>query len=376
VLGRDADAERLELEVYEIAEGVLARRPGDIRSMKNRALAADLLGEIAMRRHDYAKAAQFSERSALAGEDLVRFNPSDLGSWQYLIRGREQIANIMFQQGEVDAAIAQSRETVALAKDARLKSSLDPMLEDAWYSLAWTEAELGRRDAAERTFVSAAKAGAVSASQWAKDNPIRDLSTIRIALSRARLHFLLGEYQRALDEAMAVGRDLDARSTLRDDARAAQFYNNLTQWSLNVTSESALRLGQLEEAEKLARRRQGLPQMSFGNTEANAARDQVLFAHILAAQGRGAEAREVLAPALEYYRKEKEAGASGTDFSMDYARALYVSAISQGSDASGLAARRSDFADAERQLATLSAEARQLKGAREVTAWIGAARGS
>jgi hypothetical protein len=39
-------------------------------------------------------------------------------------------------------------------------------------------------------------------------------------------------------------------------------------------------------------------------------------------------------------------------------------------------ATRAALADAERQLATLSAEARQLKGAREVTAWIGAARGS
>jgi hypothetical protein len=375
-LGRDADAERLELEVYEIAEGVLARRPGDIRSMKNRALAAGLLGDIAMRRHDDVKAAEFAQRAKAAGEDLVRFNPSDLGSWQHLIRGREQIADIMFQQGEVDASIAQSRETVELAKDERLKSSLDPMLEDAWYALAWTEAELGRREAAESTFASAAKAGAVSASQWAKDNPIRDLSTIRIAMSRARLHFLLGDHQRALDEAMAVGRDLESRSILRDDARAARFYNNLTHASLIVASESALRLGRLEEAEKLARRREGLPPVSFGNAEANAARDRVLLAQVLATQGRGAEAREVLAPALEYYRKEKQAGATGTDFSMDYARAFYVSAISQGSDVSGLAARRSEFADAERQLAALSAEARQLKSAREVAAWISSARGS
>jgi hypothetical protein len=329
-----------------------------------------------MRRHDEVKAAEFAQRSMAAGEDLVRFNPSDLSSWQHLIRGREQIADIMFQQGEVDAAIAQSRETVALAKDERLKSSLDPMLEDAWYALAWGEAELGRREAAERTFASAAKAGEVSASQWAKDNPIRDLTTIRIAMSRARLHFLLGDHQRAFDESMAVRRDLESRPQLRDDARARQFYNNLTHASLIVGGESALRLGQFEEAEKLVRHRQGLPPLSFGNAEANAARDKVLLAQILAAQGRGADAREVLAPALEYYRKEKEAGASGTDFSMDYARAVFVSAISQESDPRGVAARRAALADAERQLATLSAEARQLKGAREVTAWIGAARGS
>ena len=376
VLGRNEDAERLELEVYEIAEGVLTKRPGDIRSMKNRALAADMLGEIAMRRHDYVKAAQFAERSTAAGEDLVRFNPSDLGSWQYLIRGREQIADIIFQQGKISDALAQSRGTVALADDERLKSSLSPMLEDAWYALAWTDAELGRREAAERTFASAAKVGEASANQWAKGNPIRDLTMIRIGMSRARLHFLLGDHQRALDEATAVTRALESGANLRDDGRAAQFYNNLLRSSLGVASGSALRLGRYEDAEKLARSRLPLPPLNFGNAADQTAREQVQLAHILAAQGRGAEAREVLAPALEHHREGKQAGATGTDFSIDYAEALYVSAISQQPDVGGVAARRSALADAERQLATLSAEARQLAGAREVTAWIGAARGS
>jgi hypothetical protein len=84
----------------------------------------------------------------------------------------------------------------------------------------------------------------------------------------------------------------------------------------------------------------------------------------------------VLAPALVYYLKEKQSGATGTDFSIDYAQALYVSAISQGPDAEGVAARRLALEDAERQLATLSAEARQLAGAREATALISEARGS
>ncbi len=376
VLGRHEDAERLELEVYEIAEGVLAKRPGDIRSMKNRALAADLLGEIAMRRHDYVKAAPFAERSTVAGEDLVRFNPTDLGSWQYVIRGREQVANIAFQQGKIETALAQARETVAMADDQRLKSSLSPMLEDAWYGLAWTEAELGRRDAAERAFASAAKAGEESAGQWAKDNPIRTLTTIRIAMSRARLHSLLGDHQRALDEALAVQRDLESRANLKDDGRAGQFYNNLLRASLGVASYSALRLGRYEDAEKFARRRLPLPPPNFGDAESNTARESVLLAEILVARGRDAEAREVLAPALVYYRKEKQSGATGTDFSIDYAQALYVSAISQGPDAEGVAARRLALEDAERQLATLSAEARQLAGAREATALISEARGS
>ena len=69
---------RLTHEVYAIAEKVLAQRPGDFRSMRNRALAADLLGRLALRRHDYAAAAEYGARSELAGESYVQFNPSDL----------------------------------------------------------------------------------------------------------------------------------------------------------------------------------------------------------------------------------------------------------------------------------------------------------
>ena len=100
--GRLDDADRLEREVYDIAEKVLARRPGDLRSMKNRALAANLLGEIASTRHDDAAAAQYAERAALAGEDVVRFNPSDLGTWQYWIMGRGQVAERLFERGEIE----------------------------------------------------------------------------------------------------------------------------------------------------------------------------------------------------------------------------------------------------------------------------------
>ena len=55
-LGRLDAAAVLAAEVYEMAEKVLAKRPGDLRSMRNRSLAADLLSRLASRRHDYVTA--------------------------------------------------------------------------------------------------------------------------------------------------------------------------------------------------------------------------------------------------------------------------------------------------------------------------------
>ena len=52
----------------------------------------DLLGRLAIRRHDYAVATDYAAKSAEAGENYVRFNPSDLNSWVYWVRGLDQQA--------------------------------------------------------------------------------------------------------------------------------------------------------------------------------------------------------------------------------------------------------------------------------------------
>ena len=46
----------------DIADKVLVQRPGDFRSMQNRALAADMLAASRFRRHDYAAAADYARR--------------------------------------------------------------------------------------------------------------------------------------------------------------------------------------------------------------------------------------------------------------------------------------------------------------------------
>ena len=69
-LGRLDEAERLEQEVYELAEKVLQRRPGDLRSMANRALSADMLGTVARRRNDYVMALTYARQGRAGGRGL------------------------------------------------------------------------------------------------------------------------------------------------------------------------------------------------------------------------------------------------------------------------------------------------------------------
>jgi hypothetical protein len=100
----------------------------------------------------------------------------------------------------------------------------------------------------------------------------------------------------------------------------------------------------------------------------------VHLAHALAAQGKDWDAAQVLAPALGYYQDKKQAGATGTSFRLDYAEALYVSALIQALDPAGRAARRQALDAAAAELSTASAEVRQLREARELARWIAEAR--
>jgi Novel STAND NTPase 1 len=374
-LGRLEEAERLEREVYEIAERVLVQRPGDIRSMENRVLAAGLLGDLAFRRHDYATAASQAERAKQAGEDLVHFNPSDISAWLYLVRGYSGIADLLFQEGKVRRSLEVSRATVALADDDRRPASLGPMLEDTWYDMARLEADSGNRAAAERAYAEGSRASAEWASQLAPDNPQRMLTLTRVPLERASVQLVFGEYQAALDGAAATAQLLGNTAFSKEAGTARRIRDAQMQWAYDIVTSAALRLGRYEEAEAAARRRLELPFSPFDDPEEGQARRQVQLAHAIAKQGRGAEALVVVEPALEYCRREKLAGASGADFRGGCAEALYVSAISQGTDAAGRSARKQALDEASELLSGASAELRQLASARELAGWIAEARG-
>jgi tetratricopeptide (TPR) repeat protein len=373
-LGRLADAERLEREVYEIAEAVLARRPGDIRSMKNRALAADLLGRIALRRGDFATALDFATRSEEASEDIVRFNPGDVGSWVYLVRARYRKATLFYEQGRLRDALDQIKRTVALADDARLPPSSAPMFEDSWYRLAESQVELGLRAEAERTLVSAAAATEVSAAQFGEGTPRRRMTVGRPRLERAWLALVAGEAGTAFRDLQAILAELDQLEFPSDDQLGQTIRDDTVSWILGALTDSAIQLSRFPEAEAAARRRIALPDAGFGDVARERADRHLKLAFALAKLGRRAEAREALEPALEHYRARRADGSAGTKFRLEYAETLYVSAIAQEDDAAGRRAREQALAAATAELDRLSDEARQLLAARRLREQIAAAR--
>jgi tetratricopeptide (TPR) repeat protein len=342
--------------------------------MKNRSLAADVLGRLAMRRQDYAAAAQYMSRAEQAGEDIVRFNPGDLGSWQYLVRAMEQSADVLRQQGRIRDAIAKLNLTTALADDDRLTASLTPMLESTWYALAELQLDVGQAAASERSFAEGLKATEEGSAQFAEDNLRRALGMLRAPAERALLSLRADNFEAAYDQSTAVVRRLDAMAAEVEAAGLTRFVSGGLHGVLETVSDSATQLGRYAEAEAVVRRHDALPPALSGDLEMHKALRQVELARALHGQGKRAEARTTLAPALALFRERTRTGAMGLDLRRSYAQALYVEALLQDDDPAGRRVRERSLVDAAAVLAGASAEAREMRTLRELSAEIAAAR--
>jgi len=374
-IGRLEDAVRLEQEVYEIAEGVLAKRPGDIRSMKNRALAADLLGRIALRRQDFAAAAEYAARAEKAGEDIVRFNPGDLSSWQHWISGMAQSTGVLWQEGKVEEAIAKGLASTELAGDERLTANVLPMLEGTWYAVAAGQMDYGQAAAAERSFAMGIKATEANAAQYPEGSDRRVLANLRPVQERSQLSLLAGNDAAALDQAAAVMRRLDEIATGADAADLG-WINIARHGALEIVTDASMRLGRYGEMEAATRQHAALPPAGgSGDQEMHEALIAVELARALAGQGKRAEARATLEPALVFLRERGSFGAMGVDLRRNTAAALLVQALAQDLDPAGRVVRDKALAEAAEVLAGMSAEARQLRSVRLLFQEVSAARG-
>ena len=152
---------------------------------------------------------------------------------------------------------------------------------------------------------------------------------------------------------------------------------NILRSNLDTAAQAGVRSGHAREAEAFAKQLLEVPATSTSEADPRERRAHAnaIRAHAIAMQGRGEEALEVLAPAIEYYRGEEKAGASATYFRYDFAYALTVSAISRSDKAGQRAQRNADLDEATRVLDGASSEAKRMASFRELATLIAATRG-
>jgi tetratricopeptide (TPR) repeat protein len=372
-LGRVDEAKTLEQQVYDLADKILAHRPGDLHSLADRSWAAELLGAIAKRQHDDVAAAAYAEKTMRAGEDEVRFNPSDLSAWQRWGSGFSHLSDVQFERGDIAQAIATNRALMALERDPRRPSSLAPMLWFEWIPLAITQARAGDATAAAQSLKAFARDAGEFSAQAAPDNPRRRLMAKPEQSLLAAIQLAQGDAQAAFANASAVIDRLDAVKVPASDVGSSTTQNNMLSGGLRTAATAALRLGHYPQAEALARRWLALPpnQRSEDDPKERSSAAAATLANAVALQGRSDEARAALQPALAYYRQEQQAGANGTNFRGEYAYALYVSALTLDSDP---VQRKAALDAATALIQGASPEAQALSDMRQLSGLIASAR--
>jgi len=376
VLGRVDDAERLEREVYEIAEKVLLQRPGDLRSMLNRVLAADLLGTLAERRHDYAEAMDYALKGERAGEEYVRSNPSDLTVWNMWLRARVQLAYLLYERGRISEAMAKMYSLVALENDPRRPSSLGGQMNYYWAELLNFEAQAGHQAAAEHALQETLRTTGEWAKQFPEGRVERQLAAEAPALQRCRLLRIQGNDQEVVTIALAAVDRLAKIKIPEGNTSGRQMQSNITRNALGLASAAAFHQGDFALAESTMRRLRDIPPNPNREIDpvAEDAWNRVRLARAIARQGRGEEARTILEPAMAYYRKEFGRGADDNEFRPTFAHALYASAIAQADDAAGREQRQALLTEAEMVLGGLTGGVGQWVDNRQLADWIAAAR--
>ncbi|HLI17399.1 MAG TPA: hypothetical protein VKV22_03900 [Rhodanobacteraceae bacterium] len=375
-LGRTAEAQALEQQVYAMTEKVLARRPGDLHSLEDRFFAANRLALLAGSRHDAIAAMDYAHRSVQAAQEWARFNPSSLGAWNRWAQAMDGVAFWQYERGDISDAIATEHAAWALAQDPRSPKGLALT---TWYiqgRLARVLAENGEAGA-EQSAQAAAHSLQMLVAGSPPDSPQRRLAATNLPLADAEIKLDEGSPQPALAEAIAARARIEPIEVPATDAATTRWKTNYLQISFNVAARAAVQLGRYAQAEASARRWLALaPGSVDSQTDPKPLEFQAtsILAEAIAMQGRKDEARKTLQPALAYYEQQQKAGDTDTDFCRDYAYALYVSAIAQPDDANGRKQRDAALTEAAKQIAGASPEAQKLVDMRHVSGLIAKAR--
>lgn len=372
-LGLIAEAEQLGREVYDIAAKVQAQRPGDFRSMSNRALSAAFLGDIARIRQDFDAYEAYAAEALSAGELYVRLNPSELLAWELPIRGQSYLADADVERGRISAGLVKWDRVLAYKDDPRRPGSLVSLLGEPASLLTLLQADAGRDEAAAATLQLRRESTLETLKGIPPQAPVQVLLPAANEAIAALVELLQGRdaagYARAAAALQRIRTLPQGKGQQATVGRIA-----ITRQVLRTTARAALRTGRYAEAEALIREAMALPATGRRPEDPRnvAASGRVQLAHAVVLQGRRQEARELIAPDVARYAELRRGGATGLTFSRDYAYALYVDAM-----ASEEAVRRNQRLDeAGRVLGALSAEARQLRSVRELERRIAAVRGS
>ena len=375
-LGQVDESARLAAIVSDIAEKVLQQRPGDLRAMKNQYFSLNMQANVARARHDDAKALEFNLKSDEASRYYTRFNPADAGGWENRATGIRDVAFNYFDLGRVNEGLKKLAESASLAADPRNKTGMIYFSYLSMVQATVWNSQLGNLGTARAELEEARRAQKDFIKDHSIDAELEEISNLSLGLLEAAIDQAEGNYAKVHARAVETADKL-ARMKLQAEGNVEN-RNNALRLSRTLQIESALRLGNLEEAVEVSRDQLTNPnfsrRMDALDMASATARSRVRYGQALLGAGKRLVALAALRDAEDFYREQLAKGATDTGFHQDFARALYYLARAQADDVEGHARRLALLDDAMGQLGALSIEAQQLRDSKELIKWVTDAR--
>jgi hypothetical protein len=375
-LGRNDEAEKLARTVGDIAEKVLARRPGDLRAMKDRYQSPDVLGRVARATDDNVADEAFQRKALEAAKIYTTFDPADSDGWLACSISSNEIAGSLMSQGRVSDALQQWHATTEIDSDSHNISGSGGYIYYAWRYIATYEAQLGHIEAAEYALAELHRYAEKFRTTQGMDQAFSEVSAVWESLYRLDILAAKGDYEAIHSQAIALDERLQKivpKNSLSRNIRTEAIRQTHT-W----IAEAALRTGRSEEALSASK---GLVDRPYVNAtdekilvDMAVERAKTRLGQALIVSGQKIEARVPLGEALAYYRSRQANGASETKFRQDFGNALFEMAQAQDDDGAGRSQRSALLDEAQSVLGGLSQEAQQLRTSKELIEWVSQAR--
>jgi hypothetical protein len=368
-LDRLDDARRVGNEGRGVASKLLALHPTHMVALRARALLADSLADIETNELNAASGLALLDEAAHDWAALTQVDPSNVIGWSNLGASRLSAAEVLLSLGKPRAAIDRLGELQAIEAEAESSWMVAGVLHGNRAYMALLSGEIGdierseelRRESLGHFEVATRDLSAESFElpYWQLDNLVGDID---IALSQ-------GNYQGV--PVIADGLRERIEQLAPPDEYAQQQKSELLRRFHYALARTGLRLNDLDAAEQHARAvvryRKQLPALSMRERRAAAA-DSTLAAIVLARLGQQAEARQLIAPALEFHRGLEAPRHDNQTVRLEFVEALYASALANPAESAAL------LDEAQTLLNTLSPEMRAMRSAAYLQARVAEAR--
>jgi hypothetical protein len=375
-LGQVDESDRLAGIVSDIAEKVLQQRPGDLRAMKNQYFSLNMQANVARNRQNLAKALEYNLKADESAGYYTRFNPADANGWENRGTGIREVAYNYFDLGRINEGLKKLAEGASLAADPRNKTGMIFFSYMAMVQATVWNAQLGNLGTARAELEESRRAQKEFIKDHAIDAELQEISNLGLSLLETTIDQAEGNYAKVHARAVETADKL-ARMKLQAEGNVETRNNTLRQ-SRTLQVESALRLGNYEEAVEVSRDQLTNPnfsrRMDALDLAVATARSRVRYGQALLGAGKRLDALAALRDAEDFYRQQLAKGANDTGFRQDFARALYHLARAQADDADGRTQRLALLDEAMNQLGGLTLEAQQLRDSKELIKWVTDAR--